>query len=188
MDADTVFLCLANITAEVANTDRRAKLKPVVTDLLKHLKLDPAAAEWLTGPAPRWRMPNSIAAKQRSHKISAILTGATKGIASTLFKFILIEYRTAGDYALTTTALAAAELGITEPSLKVRLSQGGGRFSLTRQHPEARGVDDVVTVSRVPLQDQPPDKAAALAQAEARRAAHVALVSGRTASGRRKFY
>jgi hypothetical protein len=164
-DRDTVVSLLARVTSGVGLSAKRSELRPVIAELLTAVGLDPVDADWLTGPSPRFKAPLLNAAAQRREKLQAVLGDQRNGVLSPLGRFVWLEWRGSGDALPTTMTFAAEEVGVTESSLRVRLSLAGGSLSLQRQHPLTHE-DDIVVVSR--LAEQPSNKPVALDAAEAR--------------------
>ena len=104
---------------------------------------------WLTGTRPFIFAPPELIAWMKEHNEAGLRRSQLQDLSGVpRSRPVELEWRGSGDGGITFPEYAAQELGITLGSFMVRLSTGGGKFSLTREVP-GFDHDDIVVVNRV---------------------------------------
>jgi len=162
---DNILMHFAEILAAISTTERRAKTKASVEALLRATGEDPSASTWLCGPGPRFHVPGGSAIAQRAERMSAAARAFAPQRAITNSKFFWLQWDDGDDGGLSTLSLAAEETGVSEASFRVRHSLAKQRLRFEASNPWTGRYGGVITE---PLDAQPLDKRAAMAEAEAR--------------------
>lgn len=182
---EEVLALMAEVTGAIAGNALRARLQPVVAKLLQLIQLDESNAEWLTGPAPRFKAPGNHAYRLRSERMSAAgkLIGGERAVGN--MKFLSIQFEEADQGGIATLSMAAEQLGIDHASLRTKYSMAKAQLRLSAVNPWTNRVDFVELVK---LDEQPIDKRAALREAQARLDQVLALKAKPNRPGGRRSY